>query len=139
HGIDLILAERPDCILFTGDLVNNKAVEMEDYRQVFARLKAPMGVYSTLGNHDYGDYVHWPSAEAKIANLDKLKATHAAMGWRLMMNEHIVLERGSDKIAVIGIENWSAKANFPKHGDMRKAYNGLNGQNAPFKILLSHD
>jgi predicted MPP superfamily phosphohydrolase len=140
HGIQKILAEKPDIIFFTGDLVNNIADEVDArYQEIFSRLRAPMGVYSTLGNHDYGEYVQWPSAEAKVQNLEKLKALHAAMGWRLMMNEHILLEKGGDKIAIIGIENWSAKANFPKYGDMRKAYNGLSGQNAPFKILLSHD
>jgi uncharacterized protein len=98
-----------------------------------------MGVYSTLGNHDYGDYVQWPSHTAKKENLEKLKGVHAEVGWRLLMNEHIVLERGAEKIALIGIENWSAKANFPKYGDMNKAYEGLPEKNIPFKILLSHD
>ncbi|HTJ12938.1 MAG TPA: metallophosphoesterase [Dinghuibacter sp.] len=137
HGIDLILNERPDCILFTGDIVNNKAVEMEPYRHVFARLKAPMGVYSTLGNHDYGDYDWWPSAEAKQANLDRIKAIHGEMGWRLLMNEHVALRRGGDEIALIGIENWSAKARFPKYGRMDQAYPGA--ERYPFKILMSHD
>lgn len=140
HGIQRVLDQNADIIFFTGDLVNNHADEVDTkYQQIYSRLKAPMGVYSTLGNHDYGDYVQWPSKQAKIDNLDRLKKTHADMGWRLMMNEHIVLERGTDKIAVIGIENWSAKANFPKYGDMRKAYEGLKEKDVPFKILLSHD
>jgi len=140
HGIQRALDQNADIIFFTGDLVNNHADEVDPkYQEIYSRLKAPMGVYSTLGNHDYGDYVHWPSAQAKIDNLDKLKGIHAAMGWKLMMNEHVILERGSDKIALIGIENWSAKANFPKYGDMAKAYKGLPEQNIPFKILLSHD
>ena len=140
HGIQRTLDQNADIIFFTGDLVNNHAEEVDaKYQEMFSRLKAPMGVYSTLGNHDYGDYVHWPSAQAKIDNLDRLKKMHADMGWRLMMNEHIVLERGEDKIAIIGIENWSAKANFPKYGDMHKAYEGLKEKNVPFKILLSHD
>ena len=123
HGIQRTLDQNADIIFFTGDLVNNHAEEVDaKYQEMFSRLKAPMGVYSTLGNHDYGDYVQWPSAQAKIDNLDRLKKMHADMGWRLMMNEHIVLERGEDKIAIIGIENWSAKANFPKYGDMSKAY-----------------
>jgi hypothetical protein len=83
--------------------------------------------------------VQWPSHEAKKDNLEKLKAIHAKAGWRLLMNEHIVLERGEDKIALVGIENWSAKANFPKYGDMSKAYEGLAEKNITFKILLSHD
>ena len=136
-GVEKIMKEKPDIILFTGDLVNNTASEMEDYMDVFSQLKAPLGVYSTLGNHDYGDYVHWDSPQEKAANLEKLKQVHADLGWRLLMNEHVVLERGSDKIAILGIENWSAKARFPKYGHMEKAYVGTDAY--PFKILLSHD
>jgi predicted MPP superfamily phosphohydrolase len=139
RGVEKVIEEKPDIIFFTGDLVNNKAEEVKPYMDIFSKVKAPMGVYSTLGNHDYGDYVQWPSAEAKKANLDALKQAHGLLGWNLMLNEHVVLERGSDKIAVIGVENWSAKANFPKYGDMSKAYAGLEEKNIPFKILLSHD
>lgn len=136
-GVYKIMKEEPDLILFTGDLVNNVATEMTDYTDVFDKLKAPMGVYSTLGNHDYGDYVQWDSPEAKRDNLEQLKAIHARMGWRLLMNEHVVLEKGDEKIALLGIENWSAKARFPKYGDMKKAYTGA--AEYPFKILMSHD
>ncbi len=136
-GVEKVLQLRPDLILFTGDLVNNVSTEMENYIDVFARLKAPMGVYSILGNHDYGDYTEWPSKEAKIKNLENLKAVHGQMGWRLLMNENIILEKDSQQIAVIGIENWSSKARFPKYGDLAKAYTGL--ENIPFKILMSHD
>ena len=140
HGIQRVMDQNADIILFTGDLVNNHADEVDPkYQEIYSRLKAPMGVYSTLGNHDYGDYVHWDTKQAKIDNLDKLKGIHASMGWRLLMNEHVILERGADKIALVGIENWSAKANFPKYGDMGKAYAGLKEKNIPFKILLSHD
>ncbi len=140
HGMERIMDQKPDLILFTGDLVNNHADEVDTkYQEIFARLKAPLGVFSTLGNHDYGDYVHWPDAQAKIDNLNKLKATQAAMGWRLLMNEHVLLEKGGDKIALIGIENWSAKANFPKYGDLAKACQGLKEQNIAVKILMSHD
>lgn len=140
HGIQRVMDQKPDLILFTGDLVNNHAHEVDQkYQQIFSQLKAPMGVYSTLGNHDYGDYVAWPSQQAKIDNLNQLKSIHASMGWRLLMNEHVVLERGTDQIALIGIENWSAKANFPKYGNMARAYAGLREKNIPFKILLSHD
>jgi uncharacterized protein len=137
RGVQKIMQQKPDLILFTGDLVNNVADEMDDYIDVFNKLNAPLGVYSTLGNHDYGDYVQWKSVEEKKANLEKLKQVHTAMGWRLLMNEHVVLERGTDKIAVVGIENWSSKARFPKYGDMRSAYRGAESH--PFKILLSHD
>jgi predicted MPP superfamily phosphohydrolase len=137
RGVDMILKEKPDLILFTGDLVNDRASEMEDYMDVFGRLNAPMGVYSTLGNHDYGDYVHWESPEDKKANLERLKQVHEHLGWRLLMNEHVVLEKGNDKIALLGVENWSSKARFPKYGDLRKAYTG--SEPYPFKILMSHD
>jgi predicted MPP superfamily phosphohydrolase len=136
-GIEKIMQQKPDLILFTGDLVNNIAGEMEGYMDVFNKLEAPMGVYSTLGNHDYGDYVHWNSADEKRENLERLKQVHAELGWRLLMNEHVVLEKGEDKIALLGIENWSAKARFPKYGNMEKAYDGADAY--PFKILLSHD
>ncbi len=140
QGIERVLHQNPDIILFTGDLVNNIADEVDErFMKIYSRLKAPMGVYSTLGNHDYGDYVQWPSADAKKDNLERLKQKHTQAGWRLLMNEHIVLQRGNDKIALIGIENWSAKANFPKYGDMQAAYAGLEEKNVPFKILLSHD
>lgn len=140
HGIERVMHQQADLILFTGDLVNNIRDEVDDrYKEIYSRLKAPLGVYSTLGNHDYGDYVEWPSPEAKHENLERLKSLHGEMGWRLMMNEHVVLERGEDKIAIVGIENWGNKAHFPKYGDMRKAYHGLHEKNVPFKILLSHD
>lgn len=136
-GVEQIMENQPDLILFTGDLVNNVADEMRDYMDVFSRLQAPMGVYSILGNHDYGDYVQWNSSQEKEENLDRLKEVHKNLGWRLLMNEHIVLEKEGDTIAVLGIENWSAKARFPKYGSLQKAYEGA--ENHPFKILLSHD
>lgn len=136
-GIQKILDQKPDVILFTGDLVNNKSDEMEDYMDVFSKLQAPMGVYSTLGNHDYGDYSNWDTQEAKMANLDRMKKIHEELGWRLLMNEHVALEKGTDKIALIGVENWSAKARFPKYGNMKKAYEGA--ESYAFKILMSHD
>jgi uncharacterized protein len=137
RGIDMVLGEKPDLILFTGDLVNDRASEMDDYREMFSRLRAPMGVFSTLGNHDYGDYVRWESDEAKEQNLEALKELQAQMGWRLLMNEHVVLEKDGQQIALIGIENWSAKLRFPKHGKMNLAYPGA--EKYPFKILMSHD
>jgi predicted MPP superfamily phosphohydrolase len=137
HGIDLILKEQADLILFTGDLVNDRAEEMEEYKVIFGRLKAPMGVFSTLGNHDYGDYVAWPTKEAKAANLEDLKNVHAQMGWKLLMNEHVLLEKETDKIAILGIENWGAKGRFPKYGKMNQAHPGT--EEIAFKILLSHD
>jgi predicted MPP superfamily phosphohydrolase len=136
-GVQEILDLKPDLILFTGDLINDRATEMMDYVDVFSRLKAPMGVYSTLGNHDYGEYVKWPNKEARDQNIEDLKQLEAGMGWRLLMNEHVVLEKEGQQIALIGIENWSAKARFPKYGKMWEAYPGA--EKYPFKILMSHD
>jgi predicted MPP superfamily phosphohydrolase len=137
RGVDKILKEKPDLILFTGDLVNDRASEMTEYMEIFSQLKAPLGVYSVLGNHDYGDYVAWESREAKIANLERLKEVHKELGWRLLMNEHVVLEKETDKIALLGIENWSGKGNFGRYGKMNLAHPGADSY--PFKILMSHD
>lgn len=136
-GVERVMKLNPDIILFTGDLVNNKADEMKEYMDVFNNLKAPMGVYSTLGNHDYGDYEKWDTLSKKAENLERLKQIHGELGWKLLMNEHVVFERSSDKLAVIGIENWSAKARFPKYGKLPEAYAGT--EEIPFKILMSHD
>jgi len=138
HGVQKILDEKPDIILFTGDLVNDMASEMQEYVHIFGQLKATMGIYSTLGNHDYGDYVTWPrDGVSKEENMTNLKQLYEIMGWRLLMNEHVALERGGDKIALLGIENWSTKARFPKHGRMDLAHKGT--EDFPFKILMSHD
>ncbi len=136
-GVQMILDLKPDLILFTGDMVNDLATEMHSYTDVFSRLRAPMGVFSTLGNHDYGDYIQWPNMEVRNQNIEDLKKLQAAMGWRLLMNEHVVLEKEGQEIALIGIENWSAKKRFPKHGKMWEAYPGA--EKYPFKILMSHD
>jgi predicted MPP superfamily phosphohydrolase len=133
-GIDLLLAQKPDLIFFTGDLVNDSATEMKDYMDVFSRLKAPLGVFSILGNHDYGDYHQWENEEAKAANLMRLKEIHAELGWRLLLDEHVYLQKGEDKIALIGVQNWGA--GFHQIGDLKKAYEGCE---SPVKLLLSHD
>jgi uncharacterized protein len=138
HGIDMIMQQGADLILFTGDLVNDKATEMKDYMDVFNKLKAPMGVFSVLGNHDYGDYVKWPiEGISKIQNLANLQKVHADLGWKLLMNEHVALEKNGEEIALLGIENWGAKARFPKYGKMNEAH--LGTEKYPFKILMSHD
>ncbi|WP_346238123.1 metallophosphoesterase [Niabella insulamsoli] len=136
-GIDLILEQQPDVILFTGDLVNNKSEEVGDYQKIFSRLKAPMGVFSTLGNHDYGDYAAWPDEAAKAQNLEQLKKIHAEMGWRLMLDEHLPLQKGIDTIGLLGVQNISGRGNFHSYGSMTKAMEGAS--NYPFKILMSHD
>lgn len=137
RGVEKINKQKPDLILFTGDLVNDRAMEMKEYVEVFSKLQAPMGVYSILGNHDYGDYVRWDSQEVKRENLENLKKIHGQMGWKLLMNEHVVIEKDGHKIALLGIENWSAKGNFPKYGKLKEAYAGT--EEYPFKILMSHD
>ncbi|MFZ9301309.1 MAG: metallophosphoesterase [Chitinophagaceae bacterium] len=137
QGINMVNQLKPDLILFTGDLVNDRAVEMDLLKQSFARLSAPMGVFSILGNHDYGDYYPWPNLEMKAANLERLKEIQKEMGWRLLLNEHIILEKEGDKLALLGVENWGAKANFKRYGKLAEAYAGC--EHIPFKILMSHD
>ncbi|QJB35741.1 metallophosphoesterase [Chitinophaga oryzae] len=142
-GVNMINAQKPDLVLFTGDLVNDRADEMTQWMDVFNQVKAPMGVYSTLGNHDYGDYYPWPDktpaghSELQMKNLERLKEVHGELGWKLMMNENVVLEKDGGQIALLGVENWSAIKRFPRHGDLRRAYDGID--HIPFKILMSHD
>lgn len=135
-GIDKILALKPDMILFTGDLVNNVANEMQGYEAVFSRLRAPLGVYSVLGNHDYGDYAPWPSAAAKENNLAQLKKVHQELGWRLLLDENVAITKGEQSIGLVGVENISGKARFHSYGNLG---NAMNGANYPFYILMSHD
>ncbi|HEY4064963.1 MAG TPA: metallophosphoesterase [Puia sp.] len=135
-GLDLVNAQHSDVILFTGDLVNNRASEMDRWITAFAGLKAPMGKFSVLGNHDYGDYMQWESPEAKRANLARLKKVHGEIGFRLLLDEAITLVKGGQTITLLGVENWG-KGGFHKYGDLQKASAGVP-DNA-FKILLSHD
>ena len=136
-GIELIEKQNADLVLFTGDLVNDRANEMNDWMDVFSKIKAPHGVYSTLGNHDYGDYVKWDTVEEKKQNLEALKQVHHNLGWRLLMNENISIEKNEEKIKIVGIENWGAKARFPKYGKMDVAMQGVSKEEVA--ILLSHD
>lgn len=136
YGIDLINEQQSDLILFTGDLVNNKASEMDEWKDLFAGLEAKNGVYSVLGNHDYGDYVSWDSAAAKRANLEAVKDVHADMGWNLLLNEHDYIEKDGERIAVVGVENWGI-GGFKQNGDLDEASKNLPTED--FKILLSHD
>lgn len=135
YGIDLINEQKSDAILFTGDLVNNTASEMEPWKGLFGTLSAPDGVFSVLGNHDYGDYVEWESAAAKRENLETLKGVHREMGWNLLLDEHKKVTRGSDSITIVGVENWGA--GFKQVGNLNKASAGLSENE--FKVLLSHD
>jgi predicted MPP superfamily phosphohydrolase len=128
---------KPEAVFFTGDLVNNTAEEAERFASVWSMLKAPMGVYSTLGNHDYGDYVVWPSEEEKAANFERLIKVHENAGWKLLRNEHHILKRNQSEIALIGVENWGSSMRFPKKGDVHLATKNM--AEVPFRILLSHD
>ncbi|MFQ3350800.1 MAG: putative MPP superfamily phosphohydrolase [Candidatus Marivariicella framensis] len=136
YGIDLINKQESDVIMFTGDLVNNVSKELNPWKDLFSSLKAEHGVYSILGNHDYGDYMNWDNDQDKINNLDNLKKIQNEMGFKLLLNENDFIIKNGEKLAVIGVENWGA-GGFKKSGDLNKAIEGVS--NADFKILLSHD
>ena len=136
YAIDLINDQASDVILFTGDMVNNEASEMDPWQESFARLKAADGKFSVLGNHDYGDYVDWPSPAAKLANLDRLKEIQKEMDFKLLLNEHQFIEKDGERLAIVGVENWGA-GGFKKAGDLNKAIAGLDKND--FRILMSHD
>jgi len=136
YGVDLVNQQNPDLILFTGDIVNNKTTELYPYQSIFSKLSAPMGVYSILGNHDYGDYVDWESEAAKRQNMEDLKRVQKEMGFHLLLNESVSLEKEGEKISLVGVENWG-KGRFKKAGDLEKAVADVAPED--FKILLSHD
>ncbi|GAA6423726.1 metallophosphoesterase [Bacteroides fragilis] len=133
--VDLVNAQKPDLIVFTGDLVNNRAAELDGFEEILSQLHATDGVYSILGNHDYGPYYRWKSKRDQVNNLNDLKKRQADMGWILLNNEHTLLHRGNDSIALIGVEN-EGEPPFSQHGDLTKAQAGTNGL---FKLLLSHN
>jgi predicted MPP superfamily phosphohydrolase len=135
RGIQLAQAQNSDLFVFTGDLVNNVAWEIEPYLDDFSRLRAPYGQFSILGNHDYGDYIKWDSVGEQEANLEKLKGHHRTLGYRLLMNEHVELEKGGQKITLLGVQNWGR--GFIQLGDIDKALDGVDPES--FKVLLSHD
>jgi len=135
-AVELINEQEPDLILFTGDIVNNFAEETEGWAPVLANMKARIGKYSVLGNHDYGDYSHWKSPEEKAKNLTGIKHFHKEMGFQLLLNETETITINGEEIALIGVENWG-KPPFPQYGDLKKASEDANHQ--PFKLLMSHD
>lgn len=135
-GVEMVMKEKPDMIFFTGDLVNNEATEVKEYIDVFSKFRAPLGVYSITGNHDYGDYKSWASKEAKQQNFNDLIESHKLLGFDLLMNENRFIEQGGEKLAIIGIENWG-NGRFSKYGKLDQAYAGT--EEASAKILLSHD
>lgn len=136
HAIDLINAQESDIILFTGDIVNTHAEEMHPWIETFKKIKTPeLGKYSVLGNHDYGEYVTWPSQTAKQENFEAIKDLHRQIDFKLLLNENIKLQKGGQEIALVGVENWGH--NFKQAGDLAKAAQGLKPED--FKILMSHD
>lgn len=134
-AVNIINRLQPDLIVFTGDLVNNLASELDAFIPVFSQLKAKHGVYSVLGNHDYSTYIKWDTPQQQEAQLDSLKAKQARMGWTLLNNRHVKLHQQNDSIALIGVEN-SGRPPFPDHARLSEAMTGTAGM---FQILLSHD
>ncbi len=136
RGIALANAQQSDLMVFTGDLVNNRAEEMEEWIEVFAALKAPFGKYSILGNHDYGDYSKWTDEAAKANNLNEVKHIHERIGFRLLQNESLTIEKEGQKLRLAGVENWGTRG-FAQYGDLHKAMAQVEPDS--FTILLSHD
>ena len=126
-----------DHLWFTGDLVNFTTKEAYRYKDILRQLRARYGVYAVLGNHDYGDYVRWDSDKEKADNLRELEDFYEEIGWQLLNNSHEIIGVNGSKLAVVGVENWSAYDRFPQHGDIEKALTGSD--EAVFKLLLSHD
>lgn len=133
--VNLVNAQQPDLIVFTGDLVNHRAKELDGFQEILARLKAKDGVYSILGNHDYGPYFRWKSKQEQDDNLIDLEQRQVAMGWKLLNNSHSILIQGNDSIALVGVEN-EGEPPFSQHGDLAGAKAGTDGM---FQILLSHN
>lgn len=135
RAVKLVNEQNSDIIFFTGDLVNNKADELEPWADVFSKLNAHMGKYSILGNHDYGDYMEWSSAHAKQENMQRLYKMHERLGFKLLRNEHTHIEKDGQHLELLGMENWGK--GFAQYGDLKKTMHGT--QDGAFKILLSHD
>lgn len=135
-GVDMLMAEKPDVAFFTGDLVNNTSKEAEEYLKIFGKVSAPLGVFSIMGNHDYGDYASWQSNQEKLNDISNLHAMHKHMGWDLLLNENRLLKVDGEELAILGCENWG-EGRFSKYGDMEATIKGV--EDHPTKILLSHD
>jgi uncharacterized protein len=135
RGVELIKAQKSDLVVFTGDMVNNEASEMHPYSELFKSIQAPYGKFSILGNHDYGDYVSWKSEADKRKNLEDLFRLQNYMGFKLLIDEHVNIEKDGENIKILGVENWGK--GFGTRGDLKKALQGSN--EGDFRILLSHD
>jgi len=136
-GVDKIVQEKADVVFFTGDIVNNDSSEMDEYMDMFKKVTAPLGVFSILGNHDYGEYLPGFKADHLPDNIKNISKVHKSLGWDLLRNEHRMVERNGKSLAIIGVENWSNRMHFSRYGDLNKAYAG--SENADVKFLLSHD
>lgn len=137
NAVEMINRQKPDLVLFTGDLVNEVVDEIYDYIDVFSQVRAKYGVYSVRGNHDYGEYTTWSNEAAHQDHQQRMIAAHEQLGWTLLRNENRVLDINGAKVAVVGVENYSIVAHFPQYGDLQKAYQGA--ESAALKLLLSHD
>ena len=137
RGVEMLMQQKADVIFFTGDLVDSVASEMIDYQDIFSRVKAPLGVYSSLGNHDYGDYGEWTNPADKQKNFDDIVKTHKNLGWDLLRNENRRLKVNGEELGILGVENWGLLSRFPKRGRMDLAVKNTN--DLPVKLLLSHD
>lgn len=138
RAIEIINEQKPDIVFFTGDLVNERTEEAFPFKEILKSIKAPYGIYSVLGNHDFGDYYgYWADEQAMADNLEAMVNLHKELGWQLLRNENQMLEVGPSRLAILGVDNISAYDHFPSHGDLSKAYRG--SENADLRILLSHD
>ena len=135
YGVDLINQQQADVVFFTGDLVNNRAEEVFPWIETFKKINSKFGVYSILGNHDYGDYTSWESEAEKKKNMEALFDAQKQMGWDLLLNESRFIEKDGQRLALVGVENWGS--GFKQAGDLEKALENVAPQD--FKILLSHD
>jgi len=136
-AVEIINNQSADLVFFTGDLVNNTADEVIPLLPVLSKIKAKYGVYSILGNHDYGDYVRWENSDKKQENLDRLKLYHKELGWQLLTNENRIVNINGKEIGIIGVENFSTHMRFPKYGKLKESFSGV--ENTSLKLLLSHD
>ncbi len=137
RAVEMINAQKADLVVFTGDLVNETAAEMDQFMDVLDKIRSRHGVFSIFGNHDYGDYAHWADEKEKGANLERMKEIHRLLGWKLLLNSNHLLKVGGDLLAIIGVENYSVYDRFPTYGNLAQAYQGT--EEARFKLLLSHD
>lgn len=137
RGVDMLMNENPDIVFFTGDMVNDRADEVKNYCNIFSKIKAPLGVFAILGNHDYGDYIQWKNQDEKKENLNTLIQMQKDMGWDVLLNENRVIKKGIAQVAIAGVENWGAKNWSQKHGNLSKALIGTSTISC--RLLLSHD